>query len=176
MDSDSPVACLRANFFKEETPTHRDFLGALIGSGITRESVGDILVGDGACDFLVTQTVAPWLLENFRNAGRTALKLTQIPLSMLSVPEQKYEEFSDTVASVRLDCIVSAGFRISRAAATDYILQGKTSVDALICVKPDRTITEGAKLSVRGLGKIQLAHVGGTSKKGRIFITIRRYQ
>lgn len=176
MADDSPVACMHATFYKTDTPSHRDFLGALIGSGISRDAIGDILVGDGYCDFLVTRSMVPWLLENFQNAGRTALKLSCIPLSQLTVPQQSFEEFSDTVASTRLDCVLASGFRISRSVATDYILQGKAYVDALVCEKPDRIVAEGAKLSIRGLGKIQLAHVGGTSKKGRIFLTIRRYQ
>jgi RNA-binding protein YlmH len=79
------------------------------------------------------------------------------------------------VASVRLDSIISSGFRISRGIAAQYISAGKAAIDGLPCEKPDKTVPEGAKISVRGLGKIRLRTVGGQTKKGRISITIDRY-
>ena len=69
-DEDSPVICLRATFFDGDTPSHRDFLGALMGAGIARETVGDICVGKGSCDFFVTAQIAPYVLQNFTGAGR----------------------------------------------------------------------------------------------------------
>lgn len=176
MEDDSPVVCLRAVFFKDECPTHRDFLGALMGCGITRESVGDILVGENSCDFFVTEEIAPYLLQNFENAGRVSLKVCKISLQDVSLPEQKFSEIKDTVASVRLDSILSSGFRVSRGTAGEYIAAGKTAIDGLPCEKPDKTIPEGAKISVRGLGKIRLTQIGHTTKKGRISVTIHRYE
>lgn len=176
MDDCSPVVCLRASFFKGETPTHRDFLGALMGCGITRESVGDILVGENSCDFFVTEEIAPYILQNFENAGRVSLKVSKIPLQDVASPEQKFTEIKDTVASVRLDSILSAGFRISRGTAGDYIAAGKAAIDGLPCEKADKTVSEGAKISVRGLGKIKLSVIGHATKKGRISVTIHRYE
>lgn len=176
MDEESPVICLRASFFKDEAPSHRDFLGALMGCGITRESVGDILVGEKSCDFFVTEEIAPYVLQSFENAGRVSLKLSKIPLQNVSLPEQKFLEVKDTVASVRLDSIISSGFRISRSTAGEYISAGRTAIDGLICEKADKTVSEGAKISVRGVGKIKLSQIGHTTKKGRISVTIHRYE
>ncbi len=174
--TDSPVVCLRASFYKTEAPTHRDFLGALIGCGITRETVGDILVGEGSCDFFVTEEIAPYLLNHFTGAGRVSLTLRQIPLSEVFLPEQKFTEYRDTVCSLRFDSILSAGFRISRSAAADFIASGRAAIDGLPCEKNDKILHEGVKLSVRGLGKIMLFAIGGTTKKGRIPVIIHRYE
>ena len=84
-------------------------------------------------------------------------------------------EIRDTVSSLRLDSVISAGFRVSRTAAAGYITAGKASVDGLPCEKPDKAIAQGATIAVRGLGKIQLILVGGQTKKGRTSITINRY-
>ncbi len=172
----SPVVCLRAAFYKGDCPTHRDFLGALMGCGIAREAVGDILVGQASCDFFVTAEIAPYLLENFENAGRVSLRLSRIPLSDVSLPEQKFSEIKDTVSSLRLDSILSSGFRISRGIAADHIAAGKAAIDGLPCEKPDKTVAEGARLSLRGLGKIKLSQIGGITKKGRISVVIHRYE
>ncbi len=175
-DEDSPIVCLRASFFKDDTLTHRDVLGALIGCGIVRESIGDILMGDHFCDFFITAEIAPFILENFQNAGRVSLKVSRIPLQDVYVPEQKLAEITDTLASLRLDSIISSGFRISRSTAGEYIAAGKAAIDGLSCEKPDKVISAGAKISVRGLGKITLSQIGHTTKKGRISVTIHRYQ
>jgi RNA-binding protein YlmH len=172
---DSPVVCLRASFYEGDTPTHRDFLGALMGAGIGRETVGDICVGKGYCDFFVTSEIAPYIEQNFLSAGRTKVRIQQIPLSEVSIPQPETKEIRDTVSSLRLDSVISSGFRIGRNAAAGYISAGKVAIDGLPCEKPDKDVSEGVKVSVRGLGKIQLTNVGGQTKKGRISITINRY-
>ena len=77
---DGPIAAARAVYFEGDTLTHRDFLGALMGCGVKRETVGDIYVAEGRCDFLVTREVLPYLLQNFLSAGRTKWSETPCPL------------------------------------------------------------------------------------------------
>ena len=175
MDEDSPVACLRAEFYEGDSLSHRDFLGALMGAGIAREAVGDICVGKGSCDFFVTAQIAPYILQNFTGAGRTKLRISQIPLAQAYIPEPEIQKIRDTLASVRLDGVISAGFRIGRSAAAQYITSGKAAINGLPCEKPDRVVNEGANISVRGLGKICLKSINGQTKKGRISVVIDRY-
>lgn len=174
-DEDSPMVCLRAAFFEEDALSHRDFLGALMGMGIARETVGDICVGKGSCDFFVTTEIAPYIEQNFLSAGRTKLHLTHIPLKDAQIPEPEVKEIKDTVASLRLDSVISSGFRIGRSLAAQYVSAGKAAIDGLPCEKPDKLIAEGMKISLRGLGKIKLTAVNGRTKKDRISITIHRY-
>ena len=175
MEEDSPVACLRATFFEGDSPTHRDFLGALMGAGVARETVGDICVGKGTCDFFVTREIVPYLMSSFDSAGRTKFRLKEIPLSGAQIPEPEVKEIRDTLASPRLDAVISSGFRIGRGLASDYVNAGKAAVNGLPCTKPDKTVAEGDTVSVRGLGKIKLARVNGQTKKGRISVVIERY-
>ena len=174
-DEDSPMVCLRATFWDGDTPSHRDFLGALMGAGIARETVGDICVGKSSCDFFVTAEIAPYILQNFTSAGRTHVHLEQISLTDVEIAEPEVKEIKDTVASLRLDGIVSSGFRIGRSLAAQYITAGKAAIDGLPCEKPDKPIDEGMKISVRGLGKIKIHAVDGLTKKGRISVIIHRY-
>ena len=171
----SPVVCLRASFYEGDSPSHRDFLGALMGAGIARETVGDICVGKSSCDFFVSAEIAPYILQNFTSAGRTRLHLKQIPLADAQIPEPECKQIRDTLASLRLDSVISAGFRVGRSAAAQYVTAGKVAIDGLPCEKPDKAIDEGVKISVRGLGKIRLTSVNGQTKKGRISVVIDRY-
>lgn len=174
-DEDSPCVCLRAAFYQGDAPSHRDFLGALMGAGIGRETVGDICVGKEHCDFFVTQEIAPYILQNFTSAGRIKLHIEQIPLTEADIPEPEVKEIKDTMASLRLDSVISSGFRIGRSLASQYVSSGKAAIDGLPCEKPDKQVNEGSKISVRGLGKIKLVQVGGRTKKDRISVVIHRY-
>lgn len=172
---DSPVICLHAQFYEGDSPNHRDFLGALMGVGIGRETVGDICVGKDYCDFFVTADIAPYLLQNFISAGRAKLRLSAISLSQAIIPEPEVKEIRDTLASLRLDSVISSGFRIGRSLASQYVTAGKAAIDGLPCEKPDKAVAEGMKISVRGLGKIKIKAVNGQTKKGRISVVIDRY-
>ena len=172
---EGPLVCLRATFYEGDSLSHRDFLGALMGAGIGRETVGDICVSAASCDFFVTKEIAPYILQNFLSAGRTRLHLAQIPLSEVIIPEPETKEIRDTLASLRLDSVISSGFRISRGQAAQHIAAGKAAIDGLPCEKPDKQLAEGCKISLRGLGKIKLETVNGQTKKGRISVIIKRY-
>ena len=173
--AEAGLVCLRASFYENDHPTHRDFLGALMGLGVARETIGDISVSNESCDFLVTKEIAPYLLQNFTSAGRTKLRLEEIPLDELIISQATTKEIRDTLASLRLDSVISSGFRVGRSQAADYITSGRATINGLPCEKPDKAVTEGTKISVRGLGKILLRTVGGQTKKGRISVVIDRY-
>lgn len=172
---DSPVVCLRATFYDGDSPSHRDFLGGLMGCGVERDVLGDILVCNSSCDFFVTAQIAEFIQQNFLSAGRAKLHIEAIPLSQVQTIAPEFVEIRDTLASVRLDSVISTGFRIGRSLASQYISAGKAAIDGLPCEKPDKQIDEGMKISVRGLGKIKVHSVSGQTKKGRIWVVIHRY-
>lgn len=174
-EDDSPVVCLRATFYDGDCPSHRDFLGGLMGCGVERDVLGDILVSKGSCDFFVTAQIAEYIQQNFLSAGRSKLHIDKFPLSQVQTIVPEFTENKDTLASLRLDSVVSTGFRIGRSLASQYIVAGKAAIDGLPCEKPDKQIDEGMKISVRGLGKIKVHSVSGQTKKGRIWVVIHRY-
>jgi RNA-binding protein YlmH len=102
-DESEYMTALRCTYRKEDTLTHRDFLGSLMAQGVTREKLGDILVSEGSCDLIVSRDIAPYLLQNVTSAGRVKLSVSEIELSDLSVPELKVKEIRDTVSTLRLD-------------------------------------------------------------------------
>lgn len=174
-DEDSPVVCLRATFYDGDSPSHRDFLGGLMACGIARQTLGDICVGKGCCDFFVTAQIADFVEQNLTSVGRAKLRLQRIALQDAQIPEPEFKEIKDTVASLRLDSVISTGFRIGRSQASQFIAAGKAAIDGLPCEKPDKAVAESMKISVRGLGKIKIHSVNGQTKKDRIWVVIHRY-
>lgn len=174
-EDDGPIVCLRATFYEKDKLSHRDFLGALVGCGVKRETIGDICVGEGSCDFFLLREIAPFVEQNLLSAGRTKLHLDRIPLEEARIPIPETDLRRDTLASLRLDSVIGAGFRISRSLAVKHIEAGGTAIDGLPTMKPDKAVEQGAVISVRGLGKIRLTSVKGETKKGRIAVEIEKF-
>lgn len=170
-----PFTALRCTWQSGERLTHRDFLGAILGQGLAREKVGDLLVGEGTCDVLVFKDLAPFLLQSWDGAGRAKLHVGEIPLADIRPPARTVKVIYDTVSAPRLDAVMSSGFAISRGKAAGLIAAGRVELDHRPCLKPDRTVPRGAVITCRGLGKCVLKEVAGLSKKGRIMIVLERY-
>lgn len=173
--AEAPIRCLRASFRAEDHLSHRDFLGSLMGMGIVREKLGDILVAPDSADLIVLDTVAEFLLQSWSGAGRAKLRVTEIEPGHLHIPEISCQEVRDTVSSLRLDAVASTGFRMSRGKAADLVSGGRVQVNWRECTKPDKLLEAGDTVSARGFGKFVLAEVGGTTRKGRISILLKRY-
>ena len=169
------IRCLRCTWYQKGSLTHRDLLGSLMGMGITRESVGDILVGEESADVLVTGAVADHLLTAWDSAGRVHLRTAEVPLDHLHIPQAKTKTIRDTVPQLRLDSIVSSGFSLSRGRAAEAIAAGKVQLNWTTCTKSAAEVAQGDTISLRGLGKCQVEEVGNQTKKGRIFVSIKRY-
>ncbi len=176
LETEDPLAVIRAE--KKEGSrelTHRDYLGSLTGLGIKRDLIGDILVrGDGA-DIIVLNEIADFLLTHYAKAGRTALSLAPVGIEELIVPERQLQRITDTVSSLRLDCIVASAFGLSRKKAAEAIARGIVFVDHVEAAKPDAQVEEGSSIVLRGKGKARLAEVGGRSRKDRQYIAIEKY-
>lgn len=170
-----PFSALRCRWQSGEKLSHRDFLGGLMGQGIEREKLGDILVNEDFCDFLVMEELKPYLLQSFDSAGRTRLRVEELDLSELCPPQKQVKEIRDTVSSLRLDAVLSTGFSLSRGKAAELISAGRVEVNHTLCQKSDRSVNEGDVFTCRGLGKCVLTQVGGQSKKGRIMIVMERF-
>ena len=166
---------LRSSFHGEEGLTHRDILGSLMGLGVTRERVGDILVSPHSADIVAAPSPRDFFLREWDQAGRVKLTVTEIERGELCVPQAQVKVIRDTVSSLRLDAVAATAFSMSRGRAAELIAAGKVNLDHVPCMKGDKPVAEGAVITARGFGKAKLVQVGGLSKKGRIGITVERY-
>ena len=171
-----PVICLRSAYNgRFASITHRDVLGAYMALGLTRNCLGDIIVSDTDVFLFVEKASAPYIEEQFESAGRARLAFRQTdPAGMLPKPRGSY--FRSVIPSLRLDAVVAAAYRTSRAKAAEWIRAGGVKVDHLVCAKTDHGIAAGALLSVRGQGRVRLASVDGMTRKDRIGVTFFQFE
>lgn len=173
----SPLRFVRVSYYKEYTLSHRDFLGSLLGDGVSRDVLGDILVNDEykRTDIVVLDNILSYMEHSFFTVGRAKVECSEITREELFVPPQKMETVKDTVASLRLDGVISAALGMSRDKASAVVERGLVELNHFPCSKSEKLLSEGDSVTVRGFGKFQLSQVGSLSKKGRIFIEVKRF-
>ncbi|MEG0291529.1 MAG: YlmH/Sll1252 family protein [Anaerovoracaceae bacterium] len=155
--------------------THRDYLGSIVGLGIDRSLVGDIIVKDYGADIICLEEISEFLAIHYNKVSRTDIEVEIKNIGELEVKEPTYKEVTDTVASLRLDNIVSSAFGISRNNAVAAITKGIVFVNNIEVLKPDSKVDQGDKVVVRGKGKVLLEEIGGKSRKDRVYVKYRKY-
>ena len=89
--------------------------------------------------------------------------------------EERTKEIRATVASLRLDAIVAAGFGISRSRAADDISSDKVKLNWQSAGSASKNVRQGDVLSMRGRGRVEVTEVRGQTKKGRTVVVLHRY-
>ena len=154
---------------------HRDYLGSLMGLGIVRENIGDILVGETKTFLFLKPEIVEYVLQNLTKIGRRGIHLREVPVMNAELPERPVKEVNGTVATVRLDAVLSVGTGLTRGKAAELIQSGQVTVNWETTQDVSRSVKEDDVISARGFGRMKLQSIGGTTRKGRIGITLIRY-
>ncbi len=163
-----------ADRYHDTALSHRDYLGALMAIGIARETVGDILIDGKSADLIVCESVASLIEDHLTSVGRSSVSCQIVTQDLLHVPQKQYQTLTDTVASLRLDCILASAFHLSRDEASKAVRGGRVKVNGREAGKPDAEVKTGDKIAIRGCGMVVLSDIGGFSKKGRLRITFKK--
>ncbi len=174
-EDENPVCILRLKKDKFTLLSHRDYLGAIMGLGIKREMTGDIKVSDEGAEVFCLKSIAAFLSENLKKTGRGSVESEIVPVGEMKQGTEKTEIKFYSVASLRLDTVVSAVFNLSRGTAAEAVSKGVVYVNSSQCLKNDFMLKQGDKIVLRGKGKAVLDEIIGENKKGRIHINIKRY-
>lgn len=169
-----PLSAVRIEKDKFSDIGHRDYLGAVMGLGLTRESVGDICVQPDGCDIVALPNAAKYIEDNLTGAGRATLKAKQIPLGEVRAPQVNIKETSITVASPRLDAVAGEIFSLSRSAAAQAIASGAVTVNDEQVLKSDRRLSPKDKIVLHGKGRAILGEEFTQTKKGRVRIEVKK--
>lgn len=159
---------------KEEKISHRDYLGSILGLGIDRNKVGDILVYEQKAIVFIHKDISFYILNSLSKIKNIRAETKEILFEEIILPHPKIKEIISTVSSLRADAVLSSGFQLSRSKIVDLIKSEKGFINGLIA-DPSSTVKVGDCLTLRGFGKMKLIEVKGKTKKGRIGILIHRY-
>lgn len=173
-DDDFPITAVTFKYRKVDNLSHRDFLGSLMGLGIVRESVGDILIEEGRAVAFLANDIVNFVVSQISKIGRTGVEVSvgfegELPLG------DKLTEFSTTVASERLDCVVSALGGVSRNTAVEKIIGGFVSVNSYPTEKITHSVCGGDIITIRGKGKFIISSLDGRTRKNRVILNYKKY-
>lgn len=173
--SQIPLALLNiAGNFLFDTATHRDFLGAILGTGIVRDKVGDInVLGERGAQVIVSPEIADFLETSLVQVRSVPVKTRQVDFSELKVRPPKIKEMTTVEASLRLDAIASFGFGISRSKMVEAITNGDVRVNWKEVTQPSYNLQHDDLVSFRGKGRLKIGEITVT-KKGRYRINLTR--
>lgn len=154
---------------------HRDVLGALMSLGIDRSRFGDIIMHEDGAVILTDTALFPYLQQHLEKIAMVSVTVSEVPLTSIPPRQEKVKEIKTTVASLRLDAVVSSGFGISRTKAAEAIKGERVRVNWQPAKGPAQEVGAGAVISLRGKGRMELVEITGTSRKGRTGILLKRY-
>ena len=165
-----------AGNFLFDTATHRDFLGSILGTGIVREKVGDIIVlGERGAQVIVIPEMVEFLTTSLTQVRSVGVKTRLIDFSELKIRPPKKKEMTTVEASMRLDAIASAGFGMSRSKMANAISAGDVRINWKDITQASYNVKSGDLISVRGKGRLEVGEVSVT-KKQRYRVNLVRYK
>ncbi|XP_057970778.1 uncharacterized protein LOC131159661 isoform X2 [Malania oleifera] len=155
--------------------SHGDFLGAILGTGIAREKIGDIILqGQKGAQILVVPELVEFLLSSLDKVGNVPVTCRKIPLPAIEYEPPRTKSFKTIEASLRVDAIASAGFKISRSKLVDLISNGDVRINWTMVTKNGTILKTGDIVSVSGKGRLKIGEINST-KKGKFAVELIRY-
>ena len=148
---------------------------ALMGLGIERDRLGDLLVTADSVRILCDSKMAEYLLQNLTKIGAVGVSCEMADLAGIAPREERCKEIRATVASLRIDSIAASGFGSSRSRAAADIAADKMKLNWQPVKSASQTVKEGDIISMRGRGRLEVAEVRGQTKKGRTVVVLKRY-
>lgn len=173
-----PFSCIQVQPLNEKFAdklTHRDYLGAILNIGIERSKIGDILLTDDGTYVFCHDTITDLLCQELTHIRHTSVRAQITDPESFSY-QPKYEEIHGTVASVRLDSLLSLAFGSSRSSLTSLVENGSVYVNGRVTSSNGYKLKENDIISVRGHGKFQYCKTLSETRKGRLSVLIRRYK
>lgn len=168
LDTDQvPLALLDlAGNFLFDPASHRDFLGAILGTGLVRDKIGDILVlGERGAQAIVDPDLVPFLAANLVQVRSVPVKTRLLDWRELKVRAPQKKELTTVEASLRLDALASAGFGMSRSKMADMITAGDVRVNWKTVTQASHSLQPGDLVAIRGKGRLEIGDVAVTKKE-----------
>ncbi|MBR5441908.1 MAG: hypothetical protein IKV44_03055 [Clostridia bacterium] len=154
--------------------THRDFLGSILGLGIKRETLGDIIIKSNKGYVICLEGIVQYIIDNLTKVRHTSVYCEvcdQLPTDALPQPTEK----TVIVSSLRLDGIISAVYNVSRSKSSALIDSERVFINGRLTANNSAPLKENDIISVRGQGRFRFKEISGDTRKGRIRILCEVY-
>ncbi len=139
--------------------SHREVLGSILGIGIKREVVGDIIIKENIANVFLLKDIFKYVIQNLERIGREKVKVSKINRSQMIEYIDNTKEINVTLASLRLDSAISACYGVSRELSSELIKNAKVNLNYKEVVNSSKAIKQGDLISVRGYGRFEILEI-----------------
>jgi len=172
------LAVVKIQFTKYDTKylNHRMILGSVLSLGIKRDGIGDIIIDNDKAYLIATKQMAKYIDENLLKVAHAHITTEYIDdISSVNLDLKEPMIIKGTIASLRIDCILSLALKASRTKACDLIKNQLVYVNWQLVTKPTLNIEENQIITIRKKGRVILKDIGNASKKNRIWVELQVY-
>lgn len=166
------VICIKPLIAKfSDDLTHRDILGSLMNLGIERSVLGDIFVEDNIAYVFCLSSIADYLCDNLSRVKHTSVICTIVE----SIPKLKKAEMKEKVIQIqseRIDGVIAKTLNMSRSQCAVLFTDRKVFVNGRLNENSSYNLKVDDVITVRGYGRFIYKGVNGTSKKGKLYVTL----
>lgn len=176
-----PITCLEvqpAHKKFAQTLSHRDYLGSILGLGVNRCKVGDILVKENAYGQTMAYVYCCSKIADFFVENLTKVRNTNVKALVCSEPADasiQFKEMKGTVASLRADAVIAFAYNLSRSSTLSLFQGQKVFINGKLTESNSALVKEGDILSVRGYGRFLFEQILSVTKKERFFVLLKKY-
>lgn len=152
---------------------HKDFMGAVLGLGIERRCIGDIIINENTAVVFVTDKIRDFLLNpesplEYKSVGKDKVTVSDYIVPVGFNAGREYAGITGIVASARLDSVVSVLIKTSREKAKAIIACGNVQHNFRQEFNNDKQIVSGDIISVKGYGRFNISDLSQKTKKDKI--------
>lgn len=176
LSGEFPVDVLKiTGNFKFEQVSHKDYMGSVLSQGIRREKIGDINAYEDGCEIWVSSDISDYIIMNLDKIRHTSVKVTKIDYDKAREKIVKFAQKNIIAASMRIDSVVASLTGCSRSKSSDIIKAGSVSVNHCLVSKVSENIDVGDIISIKKYGRYVIDDMSGTTKSGRLNLSIKKY-
>lgn len=172
---DYPITALEIKHNKFKEVRHKDILGSVLGLGVDRGKIGDVLMYEKHSVIFLDEDMEDFVRTHLEYIGSGKVTVKAVTdLNSLFMPLGQYQRMQMSLDEPRLSEVVARGFKCARGEVSKLMTGKKVFINWEIQTK-DKMLVEGDIITVRGYGRIVLEELDLAHRKGGIALTLNVY-
>lgn len=152
--------------------SHGQIMGSVLGAGVARDTLGDIINDGERWQFFIDQKMKQFIFMNVDRMGRTNVQLEEQALEDQIEMMDKWGIDEVVVSSLRIDVVLARALNLSRNRAKTLVNDKRIKINWIEIERPDIDVEEYDIISIRGHGRLQIREQLGTTRKDNIVLEI----
>lgn len=154
--------------------SHGSIMGSILGSGLSRDTLGDIINQGDHWQFVLDANISEFIHMQVDRIGKISVTMIPIDLNDLVQPEDDWQEDTEIVSSLRLDAFIASCLNLARDKAKTLIDTGRVKLNWAEVDKVNLVLEEYDMVSVRGFGRVQFVKEISRTKKDKHLIQVNK--